>query len=212
MFENKNTVLVLAPHPDDAEFGLGGTLAKLKEQGKDIHIAVFSMCEKSTPKNFQVGVIEEELSISMDKLDISHHNLHKFDFEVREFPKNRQDILEQLIILRNKIKPDVVFIPNSYDVHQDHHTMYIEGVRAYKNCSILGYEMPWNNFESKTDVFVTLEQKHLDKKIELLESYKSQTSRTYSNFDFVKSLAILRGTQIQQQLAESFELIRFIDY
>jgi len=211
MFEKKNTVLVLAPHPDDAEFGLGATLSKLQEQGKNIHIAAFSMCEKSTPKGFHVGVIEEELYISMAKLNIPKSNVHTFDFEVREFPKYRQDILEQLIVLRKNIQPDLVFIPSSFDVHQDHKTINEEGIRAFKNASILGYEMPWNNFETRTDIFVTLEQKHLDHKIELLESYKSQNSRTYSNFDFVKSLAILRGTQIQKPLAESFELIRFID-
>jgi len=211
MFENKNTVLVLAPHPDDAEFGLGGTLSKLKESGKDIHIVVFSMCEKSTPIGFKNGVIESELSESVKLLGLSSSNLHKLYFEVREFPKYRQEILEELILIRKKINPDLVFIPNSFDVHQDHNTVYIEGKRAFKNCSILGYEMPWNNFGVKTDVFVSLEQKHLDHKIELLECYKSQTSRTYSNFDFVKSLAILRGTQIQKSLAESFELIRFID-
>ena len=211
MFEHKNIILVLAPHPDDAEFGLGATLSKLKEQNKEIHVAAFSMCEKSTPKGYPVGVIEEELYISMEKLGVPKSHIHKFNFEVREFPKYRQEILEQLIVLRKNINPDLVFVPSSFDVHQDHKTINQEGIRAFKNSSILGYEMPWNNFETRTDVFVTLEEKHLNFKINLLESYKSQTQRTYSNFDFVKSLAILRGTQIQKPLAESFELIRYID-
>lgn len=211
MFGNKEVVLVLAPHPDDAEFGLGGTLSKLKELGKEIHIAVFSMCEKSTPKGFHVGVIEEELSVSMDNLGVSKENLHKYNFEVREFPKYRQEILEALIVLRKRISPDLVFIPSSFDIHQDHKTISEEGIRAFKNCSVLGYEMPWNNFVMKTDVFVSLDQKHIDHKIDMIKSYQSQTIRTYSDSNFVRSQATLRGAQIQKQLAEGFELMRYID-
>lgn len=211
MFEKKDIILVLAPHPDDAEFGLGGTLSKFIKQGKEIHIAIFSMCEKSTPKGLHKGIIEEELLISMKRMNIPKENLHKFDFEVRKFPEFRQDILEEIIVLRNKIKPDLIFLPNSFDIHQDHSTIHIEGIRAFKHSSILGYEMPWNNFSVKTDIFVSLTEDDFENKIQFLESYQSQKSRSYCQFDFVKSLAILRGTQIQKPLAESFELIRFID-
>lgn len=45
MIDHVNKVLILAPHPDDAEFGLGGTISRMVEMGKEIHIMVFSMCE-----------------------------------------------------------------------------------------------------------------------------------------------------------------------
>ncbi len=109
MLNSINRVLILAPHPDDAEFGLGGTIAKLKEMGKEVHVAVFSNCEKSTPKGFEIGAIEKEMYNSFEFLGIKKENQHIFDFEVREFPNSRQEILETLVQLKKKIKPDLVF-------------------------------------------------------------------------------------------------------
>jgi len=72
--------------------------------------------------------------------------------------------------------------------------------------------MPWNNFGFTSFVFVKLTQQHVDKKMAALNLYESQKQRSYNNINFVTSLAQLRGGQIQQEFAESFELIRFFDF
>ncbi|HIP32148.1 MAG TPA: PIG-L family deacetylase [Crocinitomicaceae bacterium] len=210
MLESLNKVLILAPHPDDAEFGLGGTIARLKEMGKEVHVAVFSNCEKSTPAGFEIGAIEKEMYASFDYLGIDKEHQHILDFEVREFPSKRQEILEALIVLRKEIQPDLVFLPSSSDVHQDHKTINEEGIRAFKHANLLGYEMPWNNFGFTSFMYVRLDKKHLDTKIGALNCYETQKHRSYSNVDFVMSLAKIRGIQIQKEYAESFQLIRFI--
>jgi LmbE family N-acetylglucosaminyl deacetylase len=46
-------VLILAPHTDDGEFGCGGTINKLIEEGSEIYYAAFSACEQSVLKEFQ---------------------------------------------------------------------------------------------------------------------------------------------------------------
>ena len=210
MLSSIDKVLILAPHPDDAEFGLGGTIAKLREMGKEIHVAVFSNCEKSTPAGFEIGAIEKEMYGSFEFLGIKKEHQYVLDFEVREFPSKRQEILETLIVLRKDVKPDLVFLPSSSDVHQDHKTIHEEGVRAFKHTNLLGYEMPWNNFGFTSFMYVRLDQQHLDTKISALDFYETQKHRSYSNVDFVMSLAKIRGIQIQKEFAESFELIRFI--
>jgi N-acetylglucosamine malate deacetylase 1 len=210
MFKEIKKVLILAPHPDDAEFGLGGTIVKLLEMGSEIHLAIFSLCEKSTPKGFEVGIIEQELKESCNFLGLNLENLHIFNYSVRDFPAFRQEILEDMIKLKEKLTPDLIFLPCSSDIHQDHNTIYNEGIRAFKHYNVLGYEMPWNNFGFKSYVFVNLTKKQLEKKIKSLEIYKSQSNRPYSNSEFVESLAKVRAIQIGRQYAESFELIRFI--
>tara|TARA_B110000305_G_scaffold63244_1_gene70254 strand:+ start:982 stop:1620 length:639 start_codon:yes stop_codon:yes gene_type:complete len=210
MLSSLEKVLILAPHPDDAEFGLGATIVKLQNMGKEIHVAVFSNCEKSTPEGFEIGAIEKEMYASFEYLGIKKEHQHILDFEVREFPSKRQEILETLILLRKEIKPNLVFLPSSSDVHQDHKTIHEEGVRAFKYTNLLGYEMPWNNFGFTSFMYVNLSKEDIEGKIKALDFYQTQKHRSYSNVDFVMSLAKLRGIQIQQEYAESFELIRFI--
>jgi len=74
----------------------------------------------------------------------------------------------------------------------------------------LGYEIPWNNITFHTQSFIKLEERHIIKKIEALKAYKSQQGRFYANEEFIRSLAITRGTQISVKYAEAFEVIRWV--
>jgi len=212
MLDSQNKILILAPHPDDAEFGMGGTINRLLQMGKEIHVAVFSTCKESTPEGFKVGVIEKEMYASLKFLGIKKENIYLFDIPVRKFPAFRQEILETLIKLRNQLQPDIVFTPSSSDIHQDHAQIHIESIRAFKHNNILGYEMPWNNFDFKSLVYINLSKEDIQRKIEALKIYESQAFRPYSNVNFVESLAQIRATQIRENYAESFELIRYIQY
>jgi LmbE family N-acetylglucosaminyl deacetylase len=104
----------------------------------------------------------------------------------------------------------VVFVPSVNDIHQDHYTIAQEAVRAFKFSTLLCYELPWNNFEFKTTLFYSLEQKHVEAKMRALACYKSQTHRPYMQPDFIQSLAKVRGVQVGQPLAEVFEVVRMI--
>jgi LmbE family N-acetylglucosaminyl deacetylase len=210
IIEKVNKVLVLGPHPDDMEFGCLGTVLKLIERKVDIHLAVFSMCEKSVPEGLPKDVIKKELLDVAENLKLDNSKLHLFDYDVREFPRFRQEILEDMVKLGREIKPDLVFIPSSTDIHQDHQTIHNEGKRAFKFNMILGYEMPWNNFNFHADLFIKLSEDKVARKIELINMYKSQKNRVYSENSFLRSLMKIRGTQIKTEFAEAFEVIRLI--
>lgn len=200
-------ILILGAHPDDGEFGCGGSIARFCMEGKDVFYAVFSLCEKSVPKEFPPTILLDEFKESTRILGIPHDNLLIHNYEVRTFPTVRQEILEDMVTIRKKIKPDLVFLPSTSDLHQDHKTLSEEGIRAFKGTSILGYEMAWNNRVFSTEAFIHLEQENIEKKIQALRAYKSQTFRSYSKESFVKSLAEVRGTQISTKYAEAFEVI-----
>ncbi len=208
-FNKIKKVLFLGPHPDDAEFSSGGTMMKLLENNIEIHYAVFSMCEKSIPSGFGPGAIKDELLKVVDFMGIKREHLYLFDFEVRVFPQYRQEILEEMVKLNLKIKPDIVFLPSSSDIHQDHKTIYDEGVRAFKQSRLLSYEMPWNNFSFLSNMFVVLEERHLNKKIDMLKLYKTQAFRQYSDEEYLKSLMRIKGLQINEKYAETFQILRW---
>jgi len=210
MTDNFNRILVIAPHTDDGEFGCGGSIAKFIEQSKDVFYVAFSTAEDSVPESYPKNILETEVIEATKILGINPNSLIIYKFQVRKLNYVRQEILEELVKIRNEIKPDLIFIPSPNDLHQDHYTVAMESMRAFKQISILAYELPWNNITFHTQSFIKLEEYHLIKKIEALKAYKSQQDRFYSNEEFIRSLAITRGTQISVRYAEAFEVIRWV--
>jgi N-acetylglucosamine malate deacetylase 1 len=208
--KNKKNVLILAPHTDDGEFGCGGTIAKLIQNGSNIIYAAFSIAEESLEEGLPKDTLEKEVKEATSILGIKSSNLIIHKFPVRNFLQYRQDILELLVQINIDYNPDLVFLPSRFDTHQDHKVISDEGFRAFKKTSILGYEIPWNNLTFNTNAFSLLEKKHIDKKIESLNKYISQMNRSYVNKEFIESLAITRGGQIGVQYAETFEAVRLI--
>jgi N-acetylglucosamine malate deacetylase 1 len=211
MITNKlNNVLVLAPHTDDGELGAGGTISLLLENKAKVYYAAFSTASDSVPAGLPKDILKTEVAKATRQLGISEENLIIFDYQVRKLNFSRQDILEDLIRLRKDIHFDLVLMPSLNDIHQDHLTVSQEGLRAFKTCSILGYELIWNNLTFNTTCFVRIEKRHLENKINALKSYESQKGKDYISEDFIKSLAKTRGVQIGAKYAEAFEVIRWV--
>jgi LmbE family N-acetylglucosaminyl deacetylase len=207
---NFRKVLVLAPHTDDGELGAGGTIARLVESGCEVYYAAFSTAEKSVPDGFPKDILKTEVKKATYKLGVRQENLLIYNYEVRKLNYVRQEILEELVRLRKQINPDLVFLPSLNDLHQDHSTIAQEGLRAFKQKTILGYELIWNNLTFSTSCFVQLSKKHIEKKCEALYEYASQRHRDYTSKEFVTALAKTRGVQIGSDFAEAFEVIRLI--
>jgi LmbE family N-acetylglucosaminyl deacetylase len=201
---------MLGAHPDDGEFGCGATIAKLVENKCSVYYAMFSLCEESVPEGFPKDTLKKESIVSTEILGIPKDNLIFYDYPVRRLTQYRQEILEDLVTLRKNLKPDLVILPSKHDLHQDHSTLANEGWRAFKSSSIIGYESIWNNLSFTTHLFSVINTDQLEKKILAIKAFKSQTFRSYSKESFIRSLAEVRGTQIDRNLAEAFEVIRWI--
>ena len=210
MLTNFKTVYVLAPHTDDGELGAGGTISKLIDGGADVYYSAFSTAETSVPEGFQKDVLKTEVINATAKLGIKKENVIIYDYEVRKLSYARQEILEDLIRHRSDLKPDLVLMPSLNDIHQDHSTIAQEGLRAFKNTTILGYELIWNNLTFNTTSFVKLDKKYIQAKSDALKEYKSQGNRDYMSEEFIFALAKTRGVQIGSEYAESFEVIRWV--
>lgn len=208
MIENFKKILVLAPHTDDGEFGCGGTMARLIDSGAELIYVAFSICEDSVPVGLPSDILLTEMHLALNKLGLKRDNIINFNFPVRKFNFHRQEILEELMTLKNKIKPDLVLMPSLNDIHQDHRVVAEEGVRAFKNNTILSYELLWNVISFENTCFVHLSQDHIEKKINAILEYKSQTNRGYSSPEFIRSQSIVRGVQVRSEYAEVFEVVR----
>ncbi len=207
---NVDRALVLAPHTDDGELGCGGTLAWLMEQDVTIHYAAFSICAASVPEGFPSDILDTEVRDAGEVLHIDPNNLVVHRYPVRLFPQHRQEILDDLVRMRRDIAPDLVLMPTSDDIHQDHQVIAQEGLRAFKHQTVLGYELPWNNPTFTASACVALQRRHIDRKIAALRQYKSQWHRAYWDEDFITSLARVRGVQAGVEYAEAFQVFRLM--
>ncbi len=203
-------VLVLAPHTDDGELGCGGTIAKFVAEGATVHYVAFSACEQSVLPQFPSDILITEVKAATQVLGIKPENLTLLKYDVRTFNYERQPILDDILKIKAKVQPDLVFIPSLNDIHQDHATIAIEALRAFKFSTVLSYELPWNNINFTTNCFSSLEEIYVEKKIEALKKYESQAHRAYANGEFIKGLARTRGVQINLPFAEAFEVVRWI--
>lgn len=203
-------VLALAPHTDDAELGCGGTLARLLEEGASVHVVAFSTAKDSLPPGVPPMLTQEEFAEAMRRLGVPTQNVLTLDYAVRTFSYCRQAVLEELVQLRNRIKPDLVLLPSAHDIHQDHQVVAAEGLRAFKETTVWGYELPWNLVTFSAQAFVTLQRRHLDAKWRALTAYQSQfdLGRPYFNRDVIEGLARVRGVQAKAEYAEAFEVAR----
>ena len=208
--EQFGSVLVLAPHTDDGEFGCGGTMARLVEAGVEVTYAAFSTAARSVPPDFPRDILSQEVREATGLLGIGEAHLRVYDFEVRTFPTVRQDILEQMIVLGEELSPECVLMPALVDLHQDHKTVAEEGLRAFKRTTVMAYEIPWNNLNFAHQAYVRLEERHVEKKVEALACYKSQQHRNYVREDYIRNVALTRGINVGCEFAEVFEVYRWI--
>lgn len=193
-----DSVLAVSPHADDIELGAGGTIHKWIKKGTTVHSVVLS--------TLRMPERDKEIEKAHEYLGIKAITI--FDFQNRTFGEERQDILQILWELNENLKPDVVLIPCSQDVHQDHKVVHDEARRAFKTRTLLGYEDPWNMYGSDLRMMIEISDEDLEAKCEAAFSYETQKYRHYMDENFIRALAKMRGTMINVNFAESFEIIR----
>jgi LmbE family N-acetylglucosaminyl deacetylase len=208
-------ILTVSAHADDAHVALGGTIKRfLSEDGNDIHYLGFSIAEESVPKGYPKDIVMTECLEGLTKLGVKKKNINLFRFPVRRMHDHRQDILEELNKIKNELQPDIVFMPSTEDIHQDHIVICQESIRAFRRTSSLyGYDFPWNVLTSqKLNFFIELKKEYLEAKINTLQCYGSQIAKQNNCLtrEYITSLAIERGNRIGVKYAEAFELIRDI--
>lgn len=198
------TIFAIAPHVDDVELGAGGTIAKLVQHNNIYYIGL------SLPPLVKPDVLLSEFRESAKVLGIKDENILLKEYDPRNLFDARSEILQFFYDLNKKFKPDLVLLPNSKDIHQSHEVVFAEGRRAFKYATILGYELPWNSFDFKMDLFIELTKQDVDTKVKAVNAYSTQKSRMFFSNDIVGDLARVRGKQIGKEYAECFEVIRII--
>lgn len=198
------TIVAVAPHLDDVELGAGGTIHRLTKTNDVYYVGL------SLPPLVDRDVFMKEFYTSAGILGLCQERMILCDYDPRNLFDARSEILQLLYDFNRDVKPDVVFIPNSRDIHQSHEVVFAEARRAFKFTSILGYELPWNSMEFSMDMFITLTEEEIETKIAAIEAFETQKNRLFFSNGIVGDLARVRGKQVGREFAECFQIIRLI--
>lgn len=117
MGKEKNKIMIISAHPDDTEFGMGGTAAKLS-QDHDVYQLI--LCKGNRPGCESVETSRFEAVIKNSK------ELGFIETKIKSYSDVTLDTIPSLelnsVISTElfKIKPNIVYTHCQYDIHKDH--------------------------------------------------------------------------------------------
>ena len=199
-------ILALGAHPDDIEYGCGGTFLKFARKGENIYFMVLTKGEfGGDPK-----VREKEQEEAMKLLGVK--KIFWGGCVDTELP-NERIIITRIDKVIEEVNPDEVYVNFIDDIHQDHRTLaectlaatrYVKKVFFYEDYTS-------NNFEP--DIFVDIGDV-LKEKQKLIQVFSSQVAKAYPTkldmVESVKATANFRGFQGKVKYAEGFKAFRFL--
>lgn len=201
-------VLFLGAHPDDIEIGCGALLAHIMRECGDCDIRVATLSDNQ--KNPKLKNIVEEHYKSMSILGVPEEKVILGTFETRNFPRDRQKILEYLYDLNRTFNPDVVFAHSSADIHQDHGVVTTESLRAFRGKTVLGFDVLRSSYGFFPLFLVEVGEQDVERKVEALAQYKTYQDVYYFGSDITRSTLIRHGALAEKPYAEGFDILRIV--
>ena len=211
-----NNILVIAPHADDETLGCGGSLLKHKSNKDKIHLLLITNIKKSKVWSKKQEITRKKEITQMLKL-YDFNSYHNLNYEPAQLNSSSiYNLIQHIDKVVNSIKPNLIYMNNSSDIHTDHQIVYKASISCLKSFrkkfikKILLYETLSETEYAKENLFnpnyfVDI-SKFIKKKIKIMNIYKSEVS----NFPFprsseaIYSLAKFRGTRIGVKYAEAF--------
>jgi LmbE family N-acetylglucosaminyl deacetylase len=198
-------VLAIGAHPDDIEVGCAGTLMKYSKSGHEIFLLVMTEGHKGGDAKLRREEQYKAAEILKPK------EVMWAGYKDTELTPNMNELVHDIEIVLNKIKPDFIFANYGDDTHQDHRALCKATVSATRYVrNVLFYETPTTHDFSPT-VFVNIRET-IEEKYSMLLAHQSQVMKTniegLSIVDVAKSTAIFRGIQGRLQYAEAFIPLR----
>ena len=215
----KKKIIVFAPHADDAEIAMGGTISKLSKNNKVTIVTAIIPNENVRGKKNQY-MVNNRLKEQKKSAKILGANLVVLNIDQYEFGYHRKfiQIIDKVIF---NLKPDIVFSCWEHDTHQDHQALskIVYSALRKNDISLYLYEamLPGgiNSNVFNPTLFIDI-SKQIKKKIASLNQYKSvfkNKNNTYSRYyDSIIARAKFRGGCIGVEYAEAFQVIKQINF
>jgi LmbE family N-acetylglucosaminyl deacetylase len=221
-----NTILVIAPHPDDETLGCGGSLLRAISEGAVVHWAIASAMTSAMGYS-TARIAAREHEIAQVAAAYGFAGVHR-----ASFPAARLDTVPMaervgwFAEVVNNVKPDTLYLPHPHDVHSDHAAVFDAAAACTKSFRhpsvrrVYGYEtLSETEFGLRPGVppfqpnrFVDVAA-HIDRKIEIMGMFAGEMAAAPfpRSAESIRALAAYRGGVAGTVAAEAFMVLRELE-
>lgn len=218
--------LIVVAHPDDEVLGCGASIFKWTRKGNSVDVCIMSTDAKARAFRPEDNELNEDLNSSSDYLGIGK----KYEYTFPNIEMNTVPHLQLVQAIEEAIldsQPDVVITHHPADTNNDHLQTSLacqEAIRLHQrrpdvksigevwymevpSCSEWSINSAFQKFTP--DCYVEVGEECIDAKIKALSMYRG-VMRPYPHprsAEYIKGLAIVRGSQWGLDYAEAFETV-----
>lgn len=195
-------ILAVGAHPDDIEFGCGGTIMRHVKRGDSVAFVVMCRGEKGGDGDARVQEARETAKAIGAEL-------HILDFPDTEIPQGHEAIARLEKVIKD-FKPRRVYTHSVKDTHQDHrNTAFVTLSAARFVPEIFAYESPSLYLNFNPNYYVDISP-YIEKKIDILNKFATQNGKEYMKINAIRGLSQFRGLAPSVSHAEAFEVVRIL--
>lgn len=200
------TVLAVGAHPDDAELGMGGTLARLSRCGARVVLAVVSVPSDYATRRREAeraaGILGAELRVLLDA------GCQRIE-EVKSY--QLVGLLDDLV---RALRPDAVFTHGASEFHRDHQIVHaaVAATQRLRYFDFFSFHPTMCRpvpvpFHPRVYVDVT---PTIEAKMEAIAAHESQFGARGLEVELYRDIARLNGRLVGVQYAEGLDVGRLL--
>lgn len=230
----RQRILVFSPHPDDEVIGCAGLISRVKDAGGEVYVNFVTLGDTQDRTDRGLSTADERISeiqavarlLGFDKWDVT---LPGDRYHLRLDAMAQHDLIAVLerdsTLSLQAVEPTVVLLPSPLSYNQDHRAVAEAAITALRPVGPAGhapvevvaiFEEVADQWTAQADVapnlFVELEQRHLDAKLDAMRAYASQVRphpHTRS-VEALRTMAVVRGAHSGLAYAEAFRCMRWL--
>jgi|TARA_R100000030_G_scaffold43373_2_gene32733 LmbE family N-acetylglucosaminyl deacetylase len=199
-----NRVLCLAPHPDDIEYSLSGTIIKYKDTKFDLLCLTQGGDCDVTTSDSRLHEVKNSWEVSKSSNYSLFFTRYKFLKELNE----DQWINYIETSFTNVRNYDAIILPSTKDSHFEHRLVSNFGwpLSRIKDISLVEYRSPSTLSSWVPNLFVDI-NKEYKTKLKMLSKFESQLHRSYFQEEVIKGFHIdFQCSKKDLKLVEQFNL------
>ena len=218
-----DTVLIVAPHPDDETLGCGGTILRHRSLGDNVNWLVVTRLQDFRETRNDIDTQQKEILQVAEAYgfgSVTHLNFEASKLDTAPM----SELVFSIKKVIDGIQPTIIYVPYWNDVHSDHRCVFdatisaskwfrspsIKEIYAYETLSETNFAGHGGGF--RPNVYINIEQ-FFEKKVDILRIYESQIAAHPfpRGVETVEALSKIRGSESGVGHAEAFILIKKID-